>query len=93
MSGAAVGFLGTLAGLILGVLFCLNIGAIQSALEYLTGPLFPADVYFLDGLPAKIEWGEVAFITFWGFAMSCLATLFPAWNAARLDPVEALRYE
>lgn len=91
--GATIGVLGTLAGLAAGTLFCLNIGAIQHFLEVFVGPLFPADIYFLSEIPARIEWGEVSTIAAFGFAMSCLATLPPAWNAARLDPVEALRYE
>lgn len=94
MSGAAVGVAGTLAGLALGVLFCANIGAIQTFVEWVTGAsVFNADIYFLTHIPAKIEWREVAIITGWSLAMSFLATLPPAWRASRLDPVEALRYE
>jgi len=94
MSGAAVGVAGTLAGLLLGVLFCSNIGAIQKFVEWATGAnVFNADIYFLTHIPAKIEWREVAIITGWSLAMSFLATLPPAWRASRLDPVEALRYE
>ena len=91
--GATIGISGTLAGLALGTLFCLNIGAIQGFLELFVGELFPIEIYFLDQIPARVEWGEVAMITAFGFIMSCVATLPPAWNAARLDPVEALRYE
>jgi lipoprotein-releasing system permease protein len=94
MSGASVGVAGTFAGLVLGVLFCLNIQAIQDFLSSVLGiNLFPADVYSLSGLPAKVEWGEVATVTGWALLMSFLATLPPAWRASRLDPVEALRYE
>jgi len=94
MIGAAIGVLGTITGLGLGVLFCLNIGAIQAAVEFVTQTeVFSAEVYFLSGIPARVEWSEVTMIALWGFALSCLATLPPAWNAARLDPVEALRYE
>lgn len=94
MSGAAIGVAGTAAGLLLGVLVCLNIEAVQKAVEWVTGAnVFNADVYFLTHVPAKVEWSEVALITGWSLFMSFVATLFPAWRASRIDPVEALRYE
>jgi lipoprotein-releasing system permease protein len=92
MVGATIGILGTIGGIVLGTVFCLNIGVIQTGVEAIFGPVFPDDIYFLSQIPARIEWREVALIAVWGFAMSCVATLPPAWNAARLDPVEALRY-
>ncbi len=94
MAGAAVGLLGTIVGLVVGVLFCLFIEPIQNFVETAFGlVVFDANVYFLSSLPAKIEWGEVAIVAGWGFLMSCIATLPPAIRASRLDPVEALRYE
>lgn len=94
MAGASVGALGTLAGLAIGIVFCLNIGAIQSAVEYVTGQaVFASDVYYLSRIPAKVDWLEVLVIVSWALGMSFLATLPPAWRASRLDPVEALRYE
>jgi len=94
MSGAAVGVAGTVAGLLLGVIFCMNIEAIQKAVEWVTGAnVFNADIYFLTHVPAKIEWSEVGIITGWSLFMSFVATLPPAWRASRIDPVEALRYE
>ncbi|MEP3654900.1 MAG: ABC transporter permease [Litorimonas sp.] len=95
MSGAMIGILGTLAGLIVGTLFCLNIGLVQSAIEGITGqPLFPEDVYQLaGGIPVKIVWAEVFGVAFWGFLISALATLVPALSASKIDPVDALRYE
>ena len=94
MSGAAIGVLGTIAGLLLGILFCAYIKEIQSFVEWATGSdVFNADVYFLAHIPAKIDWGEVGVVTFWSLGMSFFATLLPAWRASKLDPVEALRYE
>lgn len=94
VAGAAIGVGGTLAGLALGLAFCLNIGAIQHALEAITGVrLFPADVYMLDAIPALVDPMDVTWVALWSLFMSCLASLPPSWNASRIDPVEALRYE
>jgi len=94
MTGATIGGLGTAAGLALGGLVSVYIGPIQSFVEWATGQaVFSSDVYFLSRLPAKVDWLEVAGITIFSLAMSCIWTLPPAWRASRLDPVEALRYE
>jgi lipoprotein-releasing system permease protein len=94
MSGAAIGAIGTVAGLVLGVLFCLNIGAIQAFIEFVTRTqIFNPEVYSLSRLPAKLDPGEIALILAWGLFVSFAATIFPAWMGSRLDPVEALRYE
>jgi lipoprotein-releasing system permease protein len=94
MAGASIGAAGTLAGLVLGVLFCAYIAEIQSFVEWVSGAsVFSADVYFLAHIPARIDWPEVASVTFWALLMSVLATLPPAWRASRIDPVEGLRYE
>ena len=94
MAGASVGVMGTVAGLVLGILMCLNISAIQAAIEFITHTqIFNPEVYSLSRLPAKLDWGEVSLVTAWALFMSFIATLPPALRAAQLDPVEALRYE
>lgn len=94
LSGAMIGVAGTLTGLILGLLFCLNIGSIQHFLEWIfQTELFNADVYMLDAVPALVDPVDVFWVTVWSFFMSCVAGLIPSWQAAKLDPVEALRYE
>lgn len=94
MSGAMLGAAGTIAGIVAGVLFCTYIGPIQNAVEAVCRcQVFAADVYGLDHLPARLDWNEVRIISLWGFGVSVFVTLIPAWFAARLDPVEALRYE
>ncbi len=95
MSGTIIGIIGTFAGLIFGVVFCLNVDIVQSIIEGITRrPLFPEDVYGLsDGIPAKIVWAEVFWVAFLGFIISALATILPAINASKIDPVDALRYE
>ena len=94
MAGAMIGVSGMLVGLILGLLFCLNIGAIQHFLEFVfQTQLFNADVYMLDSIPAKVDPMDVVWVTLWSVFMSCVASLIPSWLATRIDPVEALRYE
>ena len=94
LAGASIGIVGTLSGLALGVAFADNIATLQGWLEGLTGTnLFAAEVYFLSQLPAEIDWGEVTAVVLMGLGLSLLATIYPSWRAARLDPVEALRYE
>jgi lipoprotein-releasing system permease protein len=94
VAGSSIGVAGTLVGVTLGVLFCTFIGPIQHFLEAVTHTrLFSPDVYFLNQIPAKMQWSEVLGIVVFALLCSCLATLAPAWRASRLDPVEALRYE
>jgi lipoprotein-releasing system permease protein len=94
LAGASVGVIGTLVGFGLGIAFAANIETIRGWVEGLTGTeVFSAEIYFLSTLPAKIDSGEVATIVIMSLTLSILATLYPSWRAARLDPVEALRYE
>ena len=94
MSGASIGVIGTLSGLVLGVAFALNIETVRQGIQALTGTnLFAAEIYFLSKLPAKIDWSEVSAVVLMGLGLSFLATIYPSWRAATLDPAEALRYE
>jgi lipoprotein-releasing system permease protein len=94
MTGAAIGVTGTLAGVILGIVICLNVESIRQFFSWISGTvLFNPELYFLSKLPAKMDAGETISVVLMALALSFLATLFPAWRAARLDPVEALRYE
>jgi lipoprotein-releasing system permease protein len=94
LTGASIGFGGTIVGAIIGVAFAANIEAIRQFLESLTGTeLFADEIYFLSQLPAIIDWQDVAVVVGMAFVLSIGATIYPAWRASRLDPVEALRYE
>lgn len=93
MVGATLGLAGATIGLIIGVAFVSNVDAIQDALRVVGVDLFPESVYGLKNLPTVLDWGEVGFTAAWAMGMSILVTLWPAWSAARLDPVDALRFE
>jgi len=94
ITGASIGIVGTLAGLILGIVFCLNIESIRELVSWMTDTtLFDPNVYYLTRLPADMEPRETVSIVLMALALSIFATLYPSWRASTLDPVEALRYE
>ena len=94
ITGASIGVVGTLAGLGLGTLFCAYIEEIRQMLIYLTGAeLFPAQVYFLEEMPARMVASDVVQVLAIALGLSFVSTLYPAYRAASLQPVEALRYE
>ena len=94
LSGASVGVVGTVCGTLLGVGFATHIEDIRQFIQWLIGrELFAAEIYFLTQLPARVESGEVVTVVLMALGLSFAATIYPAWRAAKLDPVEALRYE
>jgi lipoprotein-releasing system permease protein len=95
IAGSAIGTVGTFSGLLIGILFSSNIERIRQFLIYVTGnnDIFNPSVYFLSHLPSKVDPYEVVAVVLMALGLSFLATLYPSWRAARLDPVEALRYE
>jgi lipoprotein-releasing system permease protein len=94
ITGASIGVVGTLFGFLFGTLVCLNVETIRQFLSWMTSTeLFSPELYFLSKLPADMDVAETTAVVVMALALSLLATLYPSWRAARLDPVEALRYE
>ena len=94
ITGASIGVVGTLAGLVLGIVFCWNIETIKNFVSWVSGTtIFDPSVYYLTKLPAEIDVHETGGIVLMALLLSVLATLYPSWKASKLDPVEALRYE
>lgn len=93
ITGTSIGMAGTLAGFLLGLVIAENVEAIRTGLNSLLhANLFPAELYFLSRLPSVVDPGDVITVIVMTLSLSVLATLYPSWRAARLDPVEALRY-
>jgi len=94
MEGLIIGVIGAVFGVLLGLLIADNINLMADFIGDLTGfQLFASDIYYFDRIPADIEKTDVVIISLCAVAISVLASLYPAWQAARLNPVEALRYE
>ncbi len=94
VQGGLVGILGVGIGVAGGVILTKNLGSVVHLIERLTGiEVMPADVYYISGLPTRLEWTDVGLIAAVGLTLCFLATLYPAWRAARIDPANALRYE
>ncbi|BBI99847.1 lipoprotein releasing system protein [Ferrigenium kumadai] len=94
VQGVMIGLIGTLLGVVGGVLLALNISAVISFIEHLFGIQFLAkDVYYISELPSDLRYTEVMLVGGISFLISLLATLYPSWRAAQTQPAEALRYE
>jgi len=94
ITGAAIGVVGTITGFFVGTLVCMNVESIRQFISWFTATeLFSPELYFLSKLPADMDVGETTAVVVMALTLSLLATLYPSWRAARLDPVEALRYE
>lgn len=94
VQGSLIGSIGTLTGLVTGVLLALNVETVVPLIERAVGmDLFPADVYYISELPSKLVWGDVTTIGSVALILSFLSTLYPSWRAANVQPAEALRYE
>lgn len=94
LTGAAIGVAGTVGGFIVGLLICLNTERIRQFISWVSGvDPFNPELYYLAQLPAKMDSWQTVLIVLMSLGLSFAATLYPSWRAAKLDPVEALRYE
>ena len=94
VQGALVGVIGTLSGLVLGLLVAFNIGSIVPAIERALGASFlPKDIYLISRMPSDPQWADIGPVVIIALVLSLVATLYPSWRASRIDPAEALRHE
>jgi lipoprotein-releasing system permease protein len=94
VQGSLIGVIGTGLGVLSGVLLALNVETVVPMIERAVGlDLFPADVYYISELPAKLNWADVGWIGGVALVLSFFSTLYPSWRASRVQPAEALRYE
>jgi lipoprotein-releasing system permease protein len=94
VQGAAVGVIGTLAGLLLGLLVAFNIDVIVPFIEHLLHVSFlPRDIYLISKMPSDPQRSDIVPIAVFSLVLAFLATIYPSWRASRVNPAEALRYE
>jgi lipoprotein-releasing system permease protein len=94
LEGLIIGFIGTAFGVVSGLLIAFNLEAIINVIQKVTGQnFFSKDIYYLDRFPSQIVISDVVMISVTAVLISFVATLYPAWQASRMLPAEALRYE
>lgn len=93
VQGTLIGVVGTVAGLIGGILLASNIDVVVPFIEQFTGPVLNPEVYYIDEMPSDLRQSDVIKVGIMSFGLSLLATLYPAWRASRTDPAAALAYE
>ncbi|MEO8935560.1 MAG: FtsX-like permease family protein, partial [Burkholderiaceae bacterium] len=94
VQGALIGLLGCLIGVVLGVVIAINVGRIVSFIEHVFHVAFlPQNIYFVSALPSDLRLSDVVAIGCVSVLLSFVATLYPSWRAARIEPAQALRYE
>ncbi len=94
VQGTLIGLIGTIVGVIAGVALALNVETIVPAIEHFFQVQFlPAEIYYISDLPSKLVWSDVTTIATYSFILSLISTIYPAWQASKINPAEALRYE